>query len=151
MGASTDFRQFIVSAISVSAVYDILGTPTPQNQIVYTTWPQQHIQLGTGTDEPTAGYLCYRIDDFVRKQDILEFKDLFIDIWSTRPSILEAVKDIFDEMFHHKLAGQNGLGASTFQITFSQLTRGVDLYEDETHLYRKQAMYEFRMVRAPFG
>lgn len=151
MGASLDFRSFIASSLQASAIYDILGTPSAGNHVVYAAWPQHQVQLGGGNEDASAGYIAFRIDDFVRKQDILEFKTVYVDIWSTRPTINEAVKDVTDSAFNLRLAGQNGLAASTFNITYSQLSRSTDLYEEDVKLHRKQVVYEFRLVRRPIG
>jgi hypothetical protein len=147
MGAAEDFRSFLVSSLLSSTIFDILGSPTPTNQIVYAAWPQTQPVLSTSTDEPPRGWMAFRIDDFVRKQDILQFKSVFLDVWATQPLLLEQVKDVTNDLFDLKLAGQNGLAVSSFNITYSQLARSTDLYEEDIHLYRRQTVYEFRLVK----
>jgi hypothetical protein len=85
-----------------------------------------------------------------------------VNIYSTRVSISEAVVDVLDDLWHHKLAGHNsrtvGSGTVIYNVVFSSRIQTQDYFAEDgayaraggPKLYRKQALYQFAAVKIPF-
>lgn len=158
-----EFKQAIFADLNVSAVKDLLGPVGTANQRVYYAWPQEQPELSNEPNEAGEGWCVYHerytpiVWEGIREDFLFE-----INIYCTRVSIMEAVIDVLDDKWHHKLAGHNsrtvGSGAVIYNVVFSSRIQTQDYFAEDgayaraggPKLYRKQALYQFAAVKIPF-
>ena len=128
--------------LSATALVGILGPVVPNNARIYNTHPMTTPQLsGVEADE---GWLVFYEPDTVVYWDTVQQHAYFDFVTTgTRLSIGDDVIDVLDQLYHWKLAGQNGRLFGEWRVIRSQRTWCGEVYDSSRKLYIKTARYKF--------
>jgi len=147
-----EVRIGIFDQLSGSGVLALLGPVSPSNLRIYSAWPQVQPKLSQPS-EADEGWLTFheRNTGFGGVAPVREDFTFEFNIWATTFTLTEDIVDIMDGLWHYKLAGHNSfLFGADRNVLWAERQQAIDLYEEETKLYRKMVVYQYQTVKLPF-